>query len=587
MTGKTLGKYRIVDKLGRGGMGTVYRAVDETLEREVAVKVLNPGLAEPAIMQRFQAEAVTLARLNHPDIATIHEIYQSDGDLLMVMELVRGETLDELLQRCGVLPAERAAYLVAQILGALDHAHREGIIHRDLKPANVMVTEYGGIKIMDFGIAHVAGAEHITAAGFMMGTPAYMAPERVLGQNVDARSDLYSVGVLFYRLVTGCLPYKAGTPAEMAQRVLSDEPTPARVHRPDLPGWCQAILDRALAKSPADRFQNAEVFRATLVSAISGVGSEETGLFATPDPATTQIPDLMTATDLSSSAVDQTASTAPLPPGAVPMTGPPAIPMTGSGPSVVLEKKQFAIAGGLVGLLFLAVVVLAVLVLRRPTVIRIPTSVESSESASPLVAAAPAGAPSAAPATSANPSVASPAAAPVEIVDPPIRPVVADAPPAAMPVPAGSPKRPDIAPAAPVRTVPVAPSFSFEAKAVVADGGKRRERDADVVLADGTMTVSGKDKGPLYVVPLNTVTGLTYSNSRQPLWNSPAGPAEAMRVEGGAFGFIKGGGRNWFGVRTAEALLVLRVEDSQVAPVISALQDRTGLTLQRLVEPKD
>jgi hypothetical protein len=135
--------------------------------------------------------------------------------------------------------------------------------------------------------------------------------------------------------------------------------------------------------------------------------------------------------------------------------------------------------------------------------------------------------------------------------------------------------------------VPAAPPFRFEAKAVVADGEKGREREANVMLADGTLTVTEKNQGQLYVVPLDTVRELTYSNSRQPLWNSPNGPAEAMRVDQGALGFITGGARNWFGIRTAEALLVLRVEDGQVAPVISALQDQTGLTLQRLAEPKD
>ena len=141
MIGQTIGKYRIVETLGRGGMGTVYKGIDETLDRPVAIKVLNPDLAEADVMKRFRAEATTLAKLNHPDIATIYEIYRSDTDLLMVMELIRGETLDKLIQRSAPLPPERAAYLTSQVLGALEHAHRAGIVHRDLKPTNVMVTE--------------------------------------------------------------------------------------------------------------------------------------------------------------------------------------------------------------------------------------------------------------------------------------------------------------------------------------------------------------------------------------------------------------------------------------------------------------
>ena len=230
MIGRTIGKYRIVDRLGKGGMGTVFRAVDETLDRDVAVKVLNPELTDTDVMKRFRTEATTLAKLNHPEIATIHEIYRSDSDLLMVMELIRGETLDHLSLRSGPLPPERAAYLVAQVLGALDHAHRAGIVHRDLKPANVMVTEHGGIKIMDFGIARVAGAEHLTNDGHMMGTPAYMAPEQVLAKEVDRRADIYSCGVVFYRLLTGKLPFEADTAIGMVQKQLSETPTPAHAN---------------------------------------------------------------------------------------------------------------------------------------------------------------------------------------------------------------------------------------------------------------------------------------------------------------------------------------------------------------------
>ncbi|MGH9332111.1 MAG: serine/threonine-protein kinase, partial [Vicinamibacterales bacterium] len=196
MLGRTIGKYRVVEKISRGGMGTVYKAVDETLDREVAIKVLNPDLGESDVVRRFRAEAMTLARLNHPGIATIYELFRTDDDLLMVMEFVRGETFDRIVERIGPLPTPRAASLGAQVLDALGHAHRVGVVHRDLKPANLMLTEYGSVKIMDFGIARVLGTEHLTSDGLMMGTPAYMAPEQVLATDVDARADLYSVGVV-------------------------------------------------------------------------------------------------------------------------------------------------------------------------------------------------------------------------------------------------------------------------------------------------------------------------------------------------------------------------------------------------------
>src|SRR4029453_16749635 len=206
MVGQTVGKYRVFERIGRGGMGTVYRALDETLDREVAIKVLNPELSDPEIARRFRAEAVTVARLNHPGIATIYELFQREDQWLMVMEFVRGETLEHLVGRIGPLPAERAADMCQQALVALGHAHRLGVVHRDLKPGNLMLTEGGSVKIMDFGIARVAGTEHLTNAGSMMGTPAYMAPEQVLGHEVDARADLYAIGVVLYRLATGKLP---------------------------------------------------------------------------------------------------------------------------------------------------------------------------------------------------------------------------------------------------------------------------------------------------------------------------------------------------------------------------------------------
>src|SRR6478672_8714316 len=168
MIGKTIGKYRFVEELGRGPLGIVYKATDETLDREVAVKVLNPELTNSELIKHFQTEATTLARLHHSDIATIHEIHRTDTDLLMVTELVKGETLEQLSQRCGPLPPERAAYLVAQVLGALEHAHTAGVVHRDLTPSSVTVTEQGGVKVMDFGMARVAAADQATSEGFAL-----------------------------------------------------------------------------------------------------------------------------------------------------------------------------------------------------------------------------------------------------------------------------------------------------------------------------------------------------------------------------------------------------------------------------------
>src|SRR6516225_8059706 len=266
MIGRTIGHYRIVDQLGRGGSGTVYRAMDATLDREVAIKVLNPDLADADAMRRFQSEATILAKLNHPSIATVYELFHSEADLLMVMELVRGKTLERISDELGPLPPDRAASIIERILSALAHAHRAGVVHRDLKPANIMVTDTGVVKLMDFGIARVRGADRLTIDGAMLGTPAYMAPEQVLSRDIDGRTDLYSVGVIFYRLLTNALPFEANTPIAMMQRQLSDAPTPLSLHREHLPAWCEVIMQRALAKAPADRYQTADEFRDALAA---------------------------------------------------------------------------------------------------------------------------------------------------------------------------------------------------------------------------------------------------------------------------------------------------------------------------------
>ncbi len=284
MIGTTVGKYRIVDKLGRGGMGTVYKAVDQTLDREVAIKVLNPDLTDADVLKRFRGEAVTLARLNHAGIATIYELHHQDDELLMVMEFVRGETFHDLSDRLGPLAPPQAAHLCMQVLDALGHAHRGGVVHRDLKPANLMITEAGAVKVMDFGIARVLGSEHFTHGGYMMGTPAYMAPEQVLGREIDGRADLYSVGVVLYRLLTGKLPFSADTAISMVQMQISEPPTPILTFRPDLPDWCSAIVDRALSKSPSDRFQSAEEFRSALAAAVTPQALGEMPTLSTPTP---------------------------------------------------------------------------------------------------------------------------------------------------------------------------------------------------------------------------------------------------------------------------------------------------------------
>lgn len=270
MIGQTIGKYRILERLGSGGTGTVYRAFDESLEREVAIKVLNRGVTEPAILKRFRVEATTLAKLNHPAIATIYDFVECGDELLIVLEFVLGETLEALAERTSPLPVPRAVAIVDTVLSALAHTHRAGIAHCDIKPANVMITAQGAVKVMDFGTAREQGAG-TGAAPYLLGTPAYMPSEQLLGHALDGRTDLYAVGVLFYRLVTGALPFSADNAIEAMRKQISEAHTPVRAHRPDLPDWCDRVVQRALAKAPADRFQTADEFRNALREATAPV----------------------------------------------------------------------------------------------------------------------------------------------------------------------------------------------------------------------------------------------------------------------------------------------------------------------------
>jgi serine/threonine-protein kinase len=599
MIGKTIGKYRIVGQLGRGGMGTVYKAVDETLEREVAIKVLNPELADTDIMRRFRVEATTLAKLNHPEIATIYELFRSDTDLFMVMEFVRGETLDKLTERSGALPPERAAALVDRVLSALEHAHRAGIVHRDMKPANVMVTEHGGVKIMDFGIARVRGSEHMTIDGFMMGTPAYMPPEQVLGQEVDGRADLYSVGVMFYRLLTGALPFRADTAIGMVQKQIADPPAPLRLHREGLPDWCEQVLQRALAKSPADRFQTAEDFRQAISAATALASRDPTKVFAVADLEVTTPPRPLEAAQAMAAAAN--AVRTPLP-ATRPETRAPRHPLPGEGATVVLQRKHFAFAGSMLTILVVGLAILALVALRHPVTavpapqfsVAGPAGATSSTVASTMESNAPNSPSPAASADSGPAAASSPSTARPQVAS---GSVTISSPRASSSSGATHPADPHLLPAvsvadiarpAPETSVPrmEATPMAFDARALIEEGEGQRERDAQVLFADGKVTVTTDNRNILHSVPYGGVVSVSYSQGRNPLWNSPEGPAPVARMGGGALGFIRGQ-RHWIALRTRSSFVVLRLRDSQVRQVLGALQERTGRTPERITERRN
>ncbi|HJQ24827.1 MAG TPA: serine/threonine-protein kinase [Blastocatellia bacterium] len=294
MVGKQIGNYKIVEKIGEGGMGAVYRGLDTMLEREVAIKMLRPELASQAeVLERFRSEAVTLARLNHPNIATLYSFMRDGNDYCMVMEFVRGQTIDALIRRFGAMLVERAVPLFCQALDGIDHAHRMGIIHRDIKPANVMLTDAGSIKVMDFGIARVLGSARMTRQGNIVGTIEYMSPEAVRGLEVDARSDVYSLGILLYEMLTGRVPFDSTSEFEMMKMQVEQAPQPPRTFTANIPLEIEQAIMRALAKKPEARFQTAGELRAVLIGALGKATSElplHTANYAAPATRAMEIP---------------------------------------------------------------------------------------------------------------------------------------------------------------------------------------------------------------------------------------------------------------------------------------------------------
>jgi len=273
--GTTLGKYTILDRLGEGGMGTVYHAHDEMLDRDVAIKVLRPDLVrQTALVERFRTEAIALARLAHPRIATLYGLERDGDEFYMVMEFLRGETLEALVAREGRVSWRRAAEICAQVAEALDHAHDHGVVHRDIKPANIMIGPGGAAKVMDFGIARMAGSSRQTRHGHSVGTPAYMAPEQLRGEECDGRTDLYALGAVFYEMVTGKVAFEADSDYKLMMQQLNDPPMPPSASNPDLPAIVDRTVLRAMSKQPADRYATAAAMRNALMEAAASVVTE-------------------------------------------------------------------------------------------------------------------------------------------------------------------------------------------------------------------------------------------------------------------------------------------------------------------------
>ncbi len=259
--GSQLGKYQIQTEIGKGGMGQVFLGYDAMLERQVAIKVLAPHLVwETGFVERFLREARAAARLKHPSIVTIYDVGQEGNKYYIVMEYLEGPTLAQLIAQRGPQSSKIALPILGQLAGALDYAHSCGLVHRDVKPGNVIVSPSGHVTLTDFGVARAAQESRLTSTGSLVGTPQYMSPEHAQGEEVDYRSDIYSLGVVAYEMLTGRTPFGATTPHAVLHQLIYDPPPPIHTLRPDLPPPLEQVMAGVLAKEPANRYQTAGDF---------------------------------------------------------------------------------------------------------------------------------------------------------------------------------------------------------------------------------------------------------------------------------------------------------------------------------------
>src|SRR5271170_1297185 len=261
------GRYELTHLIARGGMAQVYRAMDLRLDRPVALKILMAEYSHDAsFVERFRREAQAAANLSHPNIVPVFDWGEDNGTYFIVMEFVDGRALSSLVRAAGPLHPDRAAEIAADVAGALAYAHRHGVVHRDVKPGNVLITEEGTIKVTDFGIARAVNTEEsLTQTGAVMGTATYFSPEQAEGMGVDSRSDIYSLGVVIFEMVTGRPTFLGDTPVAVASKHVREHPPAPREVNPGVPPDLEAIILKCLAKSPDHRYATGDDLRIDLL----------------------------------------------------------------------------------------------------------------------------------------------------------------------------------------------------------------------------------------------------------------------------------------------------------------------------------
>jgi len=343
-------RYRLEERIAGGGMGEVWRATDLLLERNVAVKLLRESLAEDQVVaERFRREALLAAQISHPNMAGVYDYVQGDDRPGIVMEFVDGETLAERLAREDSLPADEALRITSSMLFALRSAHDAGIVHRDVKPGNVMLASNGDVKVTDFGVARAVSDHTLTETGMVIGTAHYLAPEQVAGKPATPASDLYSVGAVMYEMLTGRKPFEADTPIAVAMKRLSEDPPGVRSVRPDVPVAMAQVVDRALARDPAQRFSSATEMREALI----GVAVAQTSRPVATDPTPTDVLPVG----------EETAAGATVAFSPVAASAPPKEPRTGEAPAAEVAARRRRDYRRLAIILPLVAIVAAALVL--------------------------------------------------------------------------------------------------------------------------------------------------------------------------------------------------------------------------------